>query len=93
MTAAIQLRQLARRREEVSLVSWQTRMIAQYIAGGYMIDKGKPNDALKGSTKLGYDDMERALVGGTQVGRPKENKMGSFERLMGWGADGMTKRN
>lgn len=56
-----------------------------------MLDKGKENTAMKEAQTLGYDDIERALLGVAPRG-PKENAPGSYERLMGWAGSGMTKR-
>lgn len=55
-----------------------------------MIDKGKENTAAKAAQTLGFDDIDRALAGGGTA--PKENKAGSYERLIGWATAGMTKR-
>lgn len=86
--AAIQLRRWRDQRDEASRVSWQTRTLAQYIAAGYMIQKGAPNTALDNAQFLGYDDVERAMVEAPGSSKtPRENKAGSFERLMGWAGD------
>lgn len=60
-----------------------TRTIAQYIAQGYMVEKGKPNPALDAAGKLTIDSVEAALLGVSLDGVQAENKPGSFERLMG----------
>jgi hypothetical protein len=65
--------------------------LASYIAGGYMIEKGKENSAFKEAQKLGYDSIDQALLG-VSAGGNKENTAGSFERLMAWAGAGMTKR-
>lgn len=65
------------------MVSWSTRIIAQFIAGGYMIEKGKTNTAAEHAATLGYDEVERAMVS-DKSNAPLEPKVGSFERLMGW---------
>ncbi len=80
-------------REARSLVSWQTRVLSQFIASGYMVKKGEENKALQHAQTLGYDAIDRVLAGGqAEEGVAKENKPGSFERLMGWAQAGMTKR-
>jgi hypothetical protein len=50
-----------KRREEIALLSWQTRQLATYIAAGYMTD-GKGNPALDSAQTLAYDDIERAQI-------------------------------
>lgn len=86
IVAAIQLRRWQAHREDSSRLSWQTRILAQYVAAGYMIEKGKPNTALENASYLGYDDIERAMAeaSDTASAAPKENRPGSFERLVGW---------
>lgn len=50
---------------------------------GYMTDKGKPNVPLENASKLGYDEIELAMLGVVSEGvGPKENKPGSFESFM-----------
>lgn len=56
-----------------------------------MTEKGKENTALKDAQTLGFDDIDQALMG-LSAGGKKENAPGSFERLMGWAGNGMTKR-
>ena len=56
-----------------------------------MMDKGKENKAMKEAQTLGYDDVERALLGVAPRGA-KENAPGSYEKLMGWAGNGMAKR-
>ncbi len=80
--AAIQRRNFSRNRVEAGRISWQTRQIASFIAGGYMVGKGKPNPALEHAGKISLDDVEVLLLGGELPGRPVENKNGSYERFM-----------
>lgn len=54
-----------------------------------MMEKGKENVAAKQAQQLGFDDIDRALAGAL---KPGENRVGSFEALMGWASNGMTKR-
>lgn len=61
IVAAINRRNFLRRREEISLVSWQTRQLATYTAGGYMTD-GKGNAALDSAQVLAYDEIEEAQI-------------------------------
>lgn len=68
-------------REEAARISWQTRILAQYTAAGYMIEKGKPNEGLEQAKTLGYDDIERAML---SAPRKPTNKKGSYERLAGY---------
>lgn len=80
-------------REARALVSWQTRILSQYIAGGYWTKKGEENKMLTRAQTLGFDAIDRVLAGGeASGGGVRENKPGSFERLMGWAKAGMTKR-
>lgn len=85
ITAAISRRKYMRQREENTRVSWQTRALAQYIAGGYMVEG--ENTAVQSASQLAFDDIEAAALGDTrgkaQVQRgTKENENGSYEKLM-----------
>lgn len=82
MTAAIQLRLYHRRREDNARTSWMTRHIAQYIAMGYQVEKGKPNPPLEAAQTLSLDPVEALLLGGSSDSAVKENKTGSYERFM-----------
>lgn len=62
IVAAIRRRQYLRRREEISLVSWQARQFTSYIAAGYMIDGKKGNPALDAAQVLAYDEIEAAQI-------------------------------
>lgn len=50
-----------KRREDISLISWQTRQLATYIAAGYMTD-GKGNPALDQAQILSFDSIEEAQI-------------------------------
>lgn len=84
ITATIQMRRFTTDREENARFSWLARHLAQYIAQGYMVEKGKPNTALDHAAQIGYDDIERAFLGAQPAPseRPAENKPGSYERLI-----------
>lgn len=60
-----------------------TRTLAQYIAGGYWVESGKPNHALEDARRLAYDPIEEKMLE-AHASAPKvaENSNGSFERLM-----------
>lgn len=62
IVAAIHRRDLLRRREEISLTSWQTRQITTFVAGGYMIDSKKGNPALDMAQTLAFDEIEAAQI-------------------------------
>lgn len=62
-------------------VSWQTRLLAAYIAGGYQLGKDEPNKAFEQAREIAYDDIEKAMLG-AEAAKPKENAPGSYERLM-----------
>jgi hypothetical protein len=67
-----------------------TRQIAAFIAGGYMTEGENP--AVEAAQKLGMDDIEIALLqAGPAAEAPKENRDGSYERLMAFGTQEMTK--
>jgi hypothetical protein len=84
ITAAIQKRRFAARREENSRASWVARNIATYVAAGFEVPKGKSNTALDMAQKLSMDDVEHILLGGKveNAAGQKENGIGSYERLM-----------
>lgn len=54
--AAINRRLYMDRREKIALISWQTRNLAQFIAGGYMSDG--PNKAIHEAGMLAFDKIE-----------------------------------
>lgn len=87
ITSAIQQRQYFESRRAQSLVSWQTRLLAQYIAGGYMTD-GKGNPALDGAGLIAFDEIEEkqleesAKLAAEQPVKAPEPKPGSYERAM-----------
>lgn len=62
IVAAIQRRNFMKRREEIALISWQTRQLASFVAGGYMIDGKHGNPALDAAQILAYDEIERAQI-------------------------------
>lgn len=66
IVAAINRRNFMRRREEITLISWQTRNLASFIAGGYMTD-GKGNPALDSATVLAFDEIEAEQIKEAQV--------------------------
>lgn len=65
IVAAIHRRNYLRRREEISLLSWQTRQLASFIAAGYMTD-GK-NPALDYATELAFDEIEAEQIKEAQI--------------------------
>lgn len=85
IVAAINRRTYLRRREEISLTSWQTRQLSSFIAAGYMTD-GKGNPALDAAAKLAFDRIEEAQLEEAEQARldtPVEPLSGSYERFMG----------
>lgn len=68
-----------------------TRTLAQYIAQGYMVEKGKPNPALEAAAKLTIDNVEAALFGVEGTAEQQENRPGSYERLVGLMGQGGTR--
>lgn len=81
ITAAIQKRRYATKRAEDVRVSWQTRILASFIAGGYQMGKDEPNKALESAREIAFDEVEKAMLGAEEA-KPKENARGSYERLM-----------
>lgn len=84
--AAINRRLYMKRREDISLVSWQTRQLASFIAGGYWVEGH--NKAFDQAQMLAYDKIERAQLEEFEMRaetEPREFsvKPGSFERFMG----------
>jgi hypothetical protein len=80
ITAAIQRRQLIERRQAISLMTWQTRQITSFIAGGYWVDAKKGNPALDAAMRLAFDDIEKAQM------EEAEAKSGKGGNLI-WGKD------
>jgi len=62
ITAAIQRRQFMERRQQISLITWQTRQLASFTAGGYWVDGKKGNPALDAAQRLAYDEIEKAQI-------------------------------
>jgi hypothetical protein len=63
-------------------------VLASYIAGGYMVGKDEPNEALDAAKLISFDDIEKEQL--EEFARaakaiPLEDtvKAGSFERLTG----------
>jgi hypothetical protein len=97
ITAAIEQRKYIEQRQAQSVVSWQTRTLAQFIAAGYMTDGENP--AIDAAGQLALDEIEREMIAEAQeqaeVGpkkpddfwtpdMPSESKVndrGSFERF------------
>jgi hypothetical protein len=67
ITTAIQTRRFLENREEQSRVSWQTRILAQYISAGYMSDGKSENKAFKEAGKIAYDEIERLALSAAQA--------------------------
>lgn len=86
ITAAINRRRYFEDRRERTLVSWQTRTIAMFVAGGYMTDGKHENTAVKAAADIAIDDIEKAQLEEAE-NQPKSYeelvKPGSFERFMG----------
>lgn len=74
-------------RHDKSMVSWQTRILASFIAGGYMVDGKTGNPALDAAQKLAFDDIEAAQIEDAAKATVKkkvtEPAIGSYERFMG----------
>jgi hypothetical protein len=67
IVAAIRRRQFLRRREEIQLMSWQTRQITTFTAGGYMVDSKKGNPAFHYAQNLAFDEIEEAQLEEAQL--------------------------
>lgn len=65
------------------LISWQTRTLAQFISATIEVPKGKENPAMQAANQVSLDSMEAAELAKPRAEPPKENKIGSFERLTG----------
>jgi hypothetical protein len=96
ITAAIEHRQFALDRKEMSRMTWQTRSLAQFIAAGYMTDGENPGLALAG--RLAFDEIEQAMIEEAEAqslkptvvsehwtpdmpSESKDNGRGSFEKF------------
>lgn len=77
VVSAIQLRKMGEQRKEKIHLSWAVRMLATYIAAGYMTEE---NTAIEGATKITLDEIEHEILE-TVSSKPSEPKEGSFERL------------
>lgn len=62
VTAAIRRRRYLEDRERKSLLSWQTRTLAGFIAGGYQIEEGKENPGLELVKKIAIDHIEETQL-------------------------------
>lgn len=67
IVAAINRRNFLRRRDEISLLSWQTRHLASFIAAGYMTEKGKGNPGLDAASTLAFDEIEEEQIKESQM--------------------------
>lgn len=69
------------------MLSWQTRTLAMFIAGGYMTTD-KDNPGIKAAGRIAIDDIEQAQIEELEENPPvTEAQPGSFERFMGSMAD------
>lgn len=75
IVAAIQSRRYLGSREEGLRFSWLARVLASYIAAGYMSDDNRK--AIDGAALIAFDDIE-AILRQEQADQPREN---SFERI------------
>lgn len=86
VTAAINRRRYFEDRKQRTLVSWQTRTLAMFTAGGYMTDGKHENTAIKAAGDIAIDDIEKAQLEEAE-NRPKSFeelvKPGSFEKFLG----------
>lgn len=88
VTAAIRKRQYADDRRERTMVSWQTRTLAMFVAGGYMTDGKHENPGIKAAGRIAIDEIEKLQIEELEENPPvKENEAGTFERFMGSMAD------
>lgn len=78
IVAAIRRRLYLRRREEISLTSWQTRQLASFIAAGYMIDSKKGNPALDAAQVLSFDEIEAAQLEEARAAIPEFDEQGNI---------------
>ena len=62
IVAAIRRRHYLKRREDIALLSWQTRQLASFTAGGYMTDGKHGNPALDFAQTLAYDEIEKLQI-------------------------------
>lgn len=83
ITASIQQRRFIQVRQENSRFSWLARILAPFIAAGYML--GKDNPALDAAKEIAFDDIEAALYGATQfesrVDVPTEQEMSTEQAV------------
>lgn len=69
------------------LLSWQTRILSQFIAATIQVEEGKENSALDAAGKIALDELETEeleMVSRKAEASPiiTENAPGSYERLM-----------
>jgi len=88
IVAAIERRKYLDYRQQSTLISWQTRNLAQYIAAGYMLSEGTRNEPLENAQTLSIDKIEAAQLEEAmrvESSIPVEEKVkpGSWERLQG----------
>jgi hypothetical protein len=62
IVAAIRRRLFLQRRDEISLMTWQTRQLASFVAAGYMTDGKHGNPALDAAQKLAFDEIEAEQI-------------------------------
>jgi hypothetical protein len=79
ITAAIIKRQTAEHFRQRRLLNWQTKTLATYVAATAMTD-GKGNPLLDAASGLDIDGLDFSEI---KKAIPKENKAGSFEKLVG----------
>lgn len=69
-----------RDRQENGRFSWLARVLASYVAGGYMVEG--ENTAIAEAQKIAMDEIEAALLGvAPKQPVDREPPSGSFERL------------
>lgn len=88
IVAVIGQRKYLEQKTQRRLISWQTRILAQFIAATIEVEEGKENSALAAAGKIVLDDLEaeemQAMEKMTEVRKPVlENEPGSYEKFMG----------
>lgn len=94
ITAAISRRKYLEEREQKSLLAWQTRTLASFIAAGYQVGEGEENPGLKAANELAIDHIEKAQLAelaemefgdrGPAIAKEADGiAVGSFEQFLG----------
>lgn len=91
IVAAIRRYDYLKAREQKSLISWQTRTLATYIAAGFQVAENQENEALKAASELAIDHIEESRIReesafadrGPEIKKEEGPAVGSYEMFLG----------